>query len=224
MERAFEHRANLARLALEIDVAQIRLDRAESNSLPQLDANFSYRGSANGTDRSNAIEDAASFEFPTWSAGITFQRPVFNRTLRNEERAARMRLISARLSFEQAENEVIAAVRTAARDLAYRNQGVRAARKSREFSERQLEAEETRQAEGLSTTFQVLQFQRDLAQALSNEAQSRSALAKAEAALLRAEGRLLTQVDLEPVGLPQARSGDPRDAGDERHFADVYQP
>lgn len=223
LERALEHRPDLAQLALEIDAAQIRLDRAESDRLPLLDFNVGYRGNTNDTDRSNAVQDAFTFDFPTINFGLTFQRPLGNRTLRNAERAARMRLISARLSYEQAENQAIAAVRIAVRDLVYQNQAVLAARKSRQFAERQLEAESVRQQEGLSTTFQVLQFQRDLAQALSNEAQSRSNLAKRRAALLRAEGRLLTQVELEPSTRHSARSGEPGGSDDSRHFADVYE-
>ncbi len=219
LERAFEHRPDLGRLRLAIDSAEVRLELAESNRLPLLNLDLGYRGNATDTDRADSIADAVSFDFPTWNAGLRFQRPFGNRTLRNAERAARIQLISARLAFEQAENLAIEQVRSAARDLTYRSQAVVASRKSRQFAERQLAAEETRQQEGLSTTFQVLQFQRDLAQALSNEAQSMSVLAKAKAALLRAEGRLVSQVDLEPLTLQDALQGDPSDEPETHSFA-----
>ena len=209
LARAFEHRPDLGRLRLEIDAAQVRLERAESDRLPLLDLNLGYQGQANDIDRSNAIEDALGFEFPTWNAGITFQQPLGNRSLRNAERAARLQLVSSRMAYEDAENQAIAAVRDAVRQDTYQVEALAAAVQSRAFAERQLEAEEVRYQEGLSTTFQVLEFQRDLAQALSNEALARSALAKAEAAVLSAEGRLVSRIDLVPATVDEARLGDP---------------
>ncbi len=212
--RALEYRADLGRLRLDIDAAQIRHDLAKNSSLPILDISLGLQGNANQTSRTSALQDALGFDFPGWSAGLSFQRPLGNRTLRYAERAARAQLITARISYEQAENFVIALVRDAVRDLDYRSQAVRAARQSRQLAERQLDAEERRQQEGLSTTFQVLQFQRDLAQALSNEAQAKSAYAQAEAALLRAEGRLVSAMDLEPLATAGLRGDQPAEADD----------
>jgi outer membrane protein TolC len=94
------------------------------------------------------------------------------------------------LSYDRAEVDLIAEVRDAVNDVDEQRESVLAAVKSRTLAERQLEAEETRQQVGLSTTFQVLQFQEDLAQSLSVEVAAKAAYAKALARLSFVEGRL----------------------------------
>ena len=74
--------------------------------------------------------------------------------------------------------------------MSYSGASVIAAVKSRTLAERQLKAEEARQSVGTSTTFQVLQFQEDLATALSTEVSARSAYAKAQVNLEFSEGTL----------------------------------
>ena len=58
------------------------------------------------------------------------------------------------------------------------------------FTRRQLEAEQARYREGLTTTFQVLEFQRQLAESQSSAIQARVEYAKALVNLRRAEGVL----------------------------------
>jgi outer membrane protein TolC len=65
---------------------------------------------------------------------------------------------------------------------------VRASRKSLEYAERQLAAEQARYAVDQSTNFQVLEFQTDLATALSNERRARVAYAKSLVRLEAAQG------------------------------------
>jgi outer membrane protein len=55
-------------------------------------------------------------------------------------------------------------VRDAARQVDTSLQRVEATRKAREFAQKRYEAEEKRMTVGLSTTFQLFQAQRDLAQ------------------------------------------------------------
>jgi len=65
---------------------------------------------------------------------------------------------------------------------------VRAAQKSLDLAQRQLEAEEKRHEEGISTNFQVLSFQQDLTLALSSERAARANFAKALSNLAQAQG------------------------------------
>ena len=115
--------------------------------------------------------------------------PIPNRAGVNFERSARAGVRLARITYDRIEMNIVAEVRAAVRDVRYRAEAVAAATKSVELALRQLEAEEARNAEGLSTTFQVLEFQRDLSQALSSEKAARAGYAKALAALAKAEGR-----------------------------------
>ncbi len=203
---AAQYRPELVQQRLVIDAAETRLVLAESNSLPLLDARLEASSSGFAPKRllvdpgpppvfvsesnSDAFSDAIGFEFPTYVAALDFALPIGNRTAKYSERAARVDVRVARLAYEQVEMNIVAEVRGAVREVLYQAEAVAAAVRSVQLARRQLEAEQARYQEGLSTTFQVLEFQQTLAQALSSEKAARGGLAKAEAALQRAEGVL----------------------------------
>ena len=81
-------------------------------------------------------------------------------------------------------------MRDAVREVRYRTEAVRAAVTSLRLAERQLEAEQARYDEGLSTNFQVLEFQRDLVEAQRGERQARVEYVKARTQLLASQGLL----------------------------------
>jgi outer membrane protein TolC len=130
------------------------------------------------------------FEFLDTSLGVSYAVPLRNRTAARAESAARAGLRLARLRYDQEELLVVADVRAAVRDVRFQAEAVAAAEKSVALARRQLAAEQARYKEGLSTTFQVLQFQQQLAETLSSESAARAGYAKALAGLEKAEGHL----------------------------------
>ncbi len=199
LERALRGRPELAQERALIDVAEIRLQRSRSERLPQLDLTLAATGVGFDTDPQDAFSSSTSFEFPEYRAGLTFSVPLGNRQASHAARAARAALRRSRLSYDQRELDVLAEVRAALRDVRFRAEAVQAATTSLELARRQLEAEQSRLDIGLSTTFQVLEFQQDLAQALSTERAARAAYAKAWAALAHAEGTLGTEGGAPPA-------------------------
>jgi outer membrane protein TolC len=69
-------------------------------------------------------------------------------------------------------------------------EAVNAARTSYDLAQRQLDAENARFEQGISTNFQVLEYQQQLSQAKANLVTSRVSYAKARTALVKAEGLL----------------------------------
>ena len=190
LQSAIEHRPELAQRRLDIDSAEVNLQRATSQRLPQLDLDLRTSSAGFDTDPAEAFDKALGWDFPSSSAALTFGMPLWNRTARNAERAARASLRSTMLVYDRFEVDLLAEVRTTVNEVDKQRESVAAAIKSRTLAQRQLEAEETRQQVGLSTTFQVLQFQEDLAQALSTEVLAKASYAKAMALLAFVEGRL----------------------------------
>ncbi|QDU67564.1 TolC family protein [Engelhardtia mirabilis] len=190
LEQALERRPELIQALLDVDAAQVELDRAESSRLPGLDLNLDARSVSIEDEPAGAFKTASQLDFMTYTGSLNFNLPLRNRTARYAERAARSRLRAARLSFEQVEATVVSEIRNAVREVEYQAQAVLAARKSREFTARQLQAEQARYEEGLATTFQVLEFQQQLAAALSTEQASLSAYAKSRVALAKATGQI----------------------------------
>lgn len=187
---ALEQRAELRQQRLEIDASEIRLARARSERKVGLDLALSSNSRGFDGDSADAFQTASSWEFPSNRAEIQFSAPLGNRLATNNERAARARSRSAHLVYDQRESEIAAEVREAVRQILYQAAAVKAATVSLELARRQLAAEEARYREGLSTTFQVLEFQRQLSEALSSERRARVNYAKARVALDKAEGVL----------------------------------
>lgn len=190
LQRALERRPELAQRRLEIESAEFELVRTRSERRARLDLQLSTSSAGFDTDPSEAFNEGLGWDFPSSSAALTFSLPILNRTARQAENSARAGLRSARLAYERGELDVLADVRSSSNSVAEQRESVAAAIKSRTLAQRQLEAEQTRQEVGLSTTFQVLQFQEDLALALSTEVAAKAAYAKARAKLRHAEGAL----------------------------------
>ena len=192
LERAIQLRPELWQRRLEIDAAEVQLERSRSEKLPQLDLALSSAGIGFDTDPDEARDTALGWDFPRHEASLTFSIPILNRTAKYAERAARASLRQSRLIYDRQELDILTEVRAAVRDVAYRAESVQAAQTSAELAARQLEAEEARHRIGLSTTFLVLDFQRDLAEARSTLVAARAAYAMALASLRFSEGLLAT--------------------------------
>jgi outer membrane protein TolC len=188
--RALALRSELTEQRLELDARSMLLYRAESDVLPGLDLTLSASNRGFDVDATDSVNEAFGTEFPTYAAGLAFDIPIFNRSASFARRVARANVRSARLTYDRAEQDVVSDVRSKVRDVNYQAKAVQAAKKSRELAERQLQAEQARYEEGLSTTFQVLEFQKTLAEALSAEKAARAAFARNVAKLRRAEGWL----------------------------------
>jgi outer membrane protein TolC len=119
-----------------------------------------------------ALSDVFSSAFPQWSFGVTIGYPL-------GANSAHANLARVRLEYEQSQAQLKAlqlqiatAVRTVGRSVLTNQKRVQAAKASRELQEKKLEAEEKKLAAGMSSTFLVLQAQRDLAQARTQEVQA----------------------------------------------------
>lgn len=187
---AIASRPELIQRRIDIEITEFDLLKARSDERANLDLALSLTSAGVDGQSDAAFKDAATFDFPTASASLSYSAPLFNRSAENALEGARLGLRSARLGYEQAEVSVLTEVRSAVRDRLYQAEAVRAAGVSFDLATRQLEAEVARFAQGLSTNFQVLEYQQQLSQAKSNLVAARVTYAKAGTSLLRAEGRL----------------------------------
>ncbi len=190
MATAITRRPELREQRSLIEQAEVRHEASKTDRKPQLDLDLSAEGQGYSTSDGDALDTALTYDFPTYRASLTFGLPIGNTTARNAERAAWAEIRRARLTYDQLETSVVADVRAAVRDVLYAVEAVRASRKSLELAQRQLTAEQARYAVDQSTTFQVLQFQTDLATALSNERRARVGFSRSLVRLQSAQGVL----------------------------------
>jgi outer membrane protein TolC len=112
----------------------------------------------------DALRDIFGNEFRTWSFQLQVNYPLGTSAAEAGLAQGRVERQQAVTGLRALELQVTAAVRDAARQVDTNLQRVEATRKAREFAQKRYEAEEKRMTVGLSTTFQLFQAQRDLAQ------------------------------------------------------------
>jgi len=109
------------------------------------------------------------FDYMNYSLGVQVTIPLKNRS--NEAQLAQISISERQMTsrFKDTQQMILVDVRNAFESLATQRKALEAARVARELSEEQLEGENKRFEAGLSTNFEVLRFQRDLADARVRE-------------------------------------------------------
>lgn len=175
-----------ARRQQEITALAIRLD--ENLTKPEVNFSLNYAAQGTGgtqfsygqgfppailarTDRafSSVLGDAFAGTYPSWTAGVTFSYPLGNSAAKGSLARGRLQKQQEDLTIRNLELQVATAVRNAARDVQTNFKRVEATQKARQATDRQLDAEQRKFGVGLSSSFELQQRQRDLAQARINE-------------------------------------------------------
>lgn len=172
IQEALEKRPEYAAAKLTLQNSDLNLRVARNQVLPslQLQGSVGLNG-LNGTAGGD-LDRLTSRDFTQWSAALVLTYPLGNR-------AARSALVQARLSLDQAgtsllnlKRQIISQVREATRRIEADVRRVEATRAARALAEEQLRVEQKRLEAGVTTTFNVLSFQRDLAAAQASEIQA----------------------------------------------------
>jgi len=125
--------------------------------------------SAYGGSYGNSLTDALSTNYYDWELGVKFSYPLGNRSAKSKLSASRLEKAQLILDIKDLEKKIILEVRESARQLKTDSKRIKAATVAKKLAEEKLKAEETKFEVGLSTSFNVLTFQEDLAEAQSNE-------------------------------------------------------
>ncbi len=199
-----EQNPSIARSLLAIDDAAIRLVVADNGRLPQLglQAGVTLTGQDNTSGSfGGAMGDMSSADFVSWLAQMAFSQPIGNRAAEAEYRKARLRRSSAVISYQQAIENAVYAVKVALRGVTTSYELIEQSRASRLAAAESLRAlnvlEQTLAAltpEFLQTKFQA---QERLAAAYTSEVDARVDYNGALARLYHAMGTGLTMNRIE---------------------------
>lgn len=190
LEEALAERSEVRQQQLELERLEIDSDFFGNQRRPRLDLVVAYGSSAvdgkffatdpdsGNPDRDVVLQDgdisdafSAVFdrEADGWSVGLNFAMPLQNRAARAQSNLADLALKQGQVTMSDLELQISTEVRSAVRQVEAAAREVDAARASRRAQEKSLEAERKRFENGMSTSFQVLQIQEDLAEAQSTE-------------------------------------------------------
>lgn len=216
LQQALTHRAELEQSQLDLTNRDITKRSATNALLPTVDL-FGFYGASGlagvpnpalfcspvnpvfgciplGTGSSgfsSALGDLFNSSSPDKGAGITVNIPIRNRAAQADHVRSELEYRQAELRFQQLKNQIGIDVRNAQFALEQNRARVAAAEEGRKLGVESLDAEQKKYALGASTTFLVLQAQRDLAQAESNLVTAMTAYEKSRVELDRVTGSTL---------------------------------
>jgi outer membrane protein TolC len=126
-----------------------------------------------------------------WSVGLRYTYTIRNRAAKANYAIAKLNTEKSDLGLRNTEQEIRVEVRRSVRNLESGLRRVEAAEKNVELQEKKLEAEQKKFDNGMSTSFEVLTFQNDLADAELSEIRAALDYVKSQTALEQSKGTLL---------------------------------
>jgi outer membrane protein len=191
VQKAISSRLDLLQARKTLENNSVRIKYFENQVLPDITANLDYglaglggtvinREGGGGIEPgqpttttsipySEVLRDVFGFAYPTWTASVNFRYPIGRNGNRVNLERERLQNDQNLLQLRDLERQVIQQVRDLARQVNTNLRRVSSTQAARSLAERRLEAEQKKFGVGLSTTFNVLQAQRDLAEARNNE-------------------------------------------------------
>lgn len=190
-QKAIANRLDLQQARTQLESNDVRARFFKNQVLPSLTADVNYglaglggtvitRGPGNGLQPgpivseatrpySDVLGDVLAFEYPTWSVSVNLRYPLGRNANRVNLERQLLQNEQTLLQLRDLERQVVQQVRDLGRQVNTNLKRVATTQAARTLAERRLEAEQKKFGVGLSTTFNVLQAQRDLAQARNNE-------------------------------------------------------
>lgn len=146
---------------------------------------------------SDALDQITGADFDGWSAALTLSYDIGNRERRAQRALAEVAVDRGEVEIQDLELQVITGVRRLARLVGAAAEARESARVSRVLAEKNLDAEQKRYQNGMSTSFQVLEIQEDLSLARSREVNAITGYRKALTRYYQAVGTLIEESGVE---------------------------
>ena len=167
---ALTQRPDLLQSKLDVANQGITLKYNRNQLFPELDLVGSYGHNANGArEFSGAFNQLGNGSQPSYYYGAQISFPVFNTAARAKYRQGKLTLETLLLTLKKQEQGVLITVHNDIGTISADYDGLMASRKAREFAEAALDAEQIKLQNGKSTTYTVLQKQRDVTTARASE-------------------------------------------------------
>ena len=183
---ALANRTDILAFKKQMESTDINMKYAANQKLPALDLTARYglagiAGTALSQSSSipsavrsfgDALRDVFGNDFKTWSVSVNVSYPLGTSPADAGYAQAKLQQQQERTTLSNIEMQVTTAVREAGRQVNTNLKRVEATRKARDLAQQRLDAENKRFTVGLSSTFELLQAQRDLSRAKQSELQA----------------------------------------------------
>jgi len=197
--KGLTERPDLLQAKLDIQRQGVTLKYTYNQLFPQLDVVGGYGRGAGGagiSEYSQAFSQIAQGTQPSHYYGAQLTFPVGNTGARANYRKSKLTMEQYMLNLKKLEQTIMITIDNDITQAQSSYQQVAATRAAREYAAAALEAEQKKLENGKSTTYTVLQMQRDLTTTRGNEIQALAAYNKALAQLSLDEGTTLERLGI----------------------------
>ena len=203
---AFKNRPDLASAGIQVTNSEISLEGSRNQLKPDVSlvasaTNSGLAGTGNPLDPGatpaflggfgSSLDQIFRRNYPTYGVGIQFNLPLKNRVAQADYVRDELQLRQTQIQRQQFVNQARLEVEDALIALNRLRTAYEAAADTTRYQEESLAAEQEKFAVGLSTTFLIIQYQSQVAQARSTVVAARGAYAKARVNLDHALGMTL---------------------------------
>jgi outer membrane protein TolC len=228
IDASLKNRPDIEQTRINLENTKIGISGSKSQLLPSLDVQASFQnnslsGSLNTVPTppgqlpiirnpdpyflggyGNALAQIFRRNFPDYSIGFQLNIPIRNRTAQADYIRDQLQLRQQEINAQRQVNDVRVNVQNALTVLTQAKARYQAAVKERVLQEQTLDAENKKYALGASTAFQVVQTQRDLAQAQASEVSALAGYSRARVQLDLQTAQILSKYRVE---LAEAKAG-----------------
>ncbi len=218
---AMQNRVELEQARINLDSNRINLAGVKSSLKPSLQVFAELTNNALSGDASpasvgipgvdyfdggygNLLAQLLRRNFPNYSAGVSLNIPLRNRAAQSDYVTSQLEIRQNELALRKQMNQVRVDVQNAVIGLQQARARYTAAKEARVLSQQTFEGDQKKYELGASTPYQVVQDQRDLATAESNEVQAMANYTHARIAFDQALG---VTMDVNNISVAEALSG-----------------
>ncbi len=196
-QNALLYRPDLEELRLELEKRKILVRYANNQLYPNLDLIGGVGVQAYGTGASEAWRGVRDTDHTFYNVGIMLSMPLSRTAERNQYKASLVAQEQSELRIQKKQLRVVTSIDTAVRGVESALQRVESNRKARSYADDALAAETKKLQNGASTSFMVLEYQRNLTAARTAEIQAMADYYKTRALLHLEDGTTLSLNQIE---------------------------
>lgn len=194
---ALKNRPEYAQAKIDLENSNISIKVAKNQRLPRLDLEGSLSLNGLGNELGEPFSQVGKADYDTWSVGLFLRVPLNGRWTKAELEKSRLEKEQALLSLKDLEQQIINDVRGAVRQLETDKKRIDATKAAEEFARQALSTEERKHELGITTSYELLQFQANSATATKNRLRAVIDYRKSIVALYQALGVTLEKLNIE---------------------------
>ncbi len=193
---ALEKRPEYLQAKLDVENSNLTIKLAKNQKLPIIDLDGSLSLNGLGDKFGEPFSQISKAENRTWTAGIALRMPLGGKSDNGYVRKSQLEKEQKLLTLKEQEQQVIADVRSAVRQLETGIKRIQATAKAEDFARQVLATEEKKYSLGLSTSYNLLQFQANLATATKNHLRAVIDYHKSVVNLYQSQGITLEKLNI----------------------------